>query len=108
MNGDEGMRYFLMLCLTFMIGCGTTTLTKVNSEPAGANVLLGNKVIGTTPFTYDFSKEVKSSLLTTHEVAIKFQYEGYEEVVRHVRRGKDSVGLNTQLPREVNVILEKK
>lgn len=100
--------------LFFIGGCVTPskTTTLIRTEPPGAEVAIGNTVIGKTPITYDLDQESGSGKISgsgLNQLSIKFHLEGYKDEVQTVQKVKGSFGdLNRQWPKEVNVELEKK
>lgn len=100
------MKKRMILFILFLIslsafGCATPMITKISSDPPGANVFIGGKLIGTTPLGYDLSS-------VGGQPSLKFQLEGYQGNSRVIQKRKDSFGFATQWPREVSVFLEKK
>lgn len=93
-----------LLFLVFIGGCAAPTKTiTIRTEPPGAEVTVGNKVIGKTPITYGIISSEENRL------PLNFHLEGYEDELRTIQKVKGSFGyMNGQWPREVDVELEKK
>lgn len=99
----------VLVLFAFMSGCASTN-TLIRSEPSGAEVTIGNRVIGKTPIAYDLDKVNQASgplaLLGSNQITINFHLEGYEDDAQFVRKVEGSFGfLDSQWPREVSISL---
>lgn len=110
------MKKEMVLSLAFLVfigGCVTPskTTTLIRTEPPGAEVTVGNRVIGKTPVTYDLDQATapaNSSGAKEDRLPIKFHLEGYQDELQTVQKVKGSFGyMDSQWPREINVELEK-
>jgi hypothetical protein len=103
-----------LMLLGFMGGCATPAkmITLIRTEPPGAEVTVGNRVIGKTPITYDLDQALGSNeILSSGEnrLPVNFHLEGYEDELRTIQKVKGSFGyMNGRWPNEVEVELEKK
>lgn len=102
--------FLILALLIFAVGCGSTR-TMIRTDPQGAQVFVGEQLIGTTPSAVDLDNYLRFGQalgLGVPELLVKFRLDGYDEELTTVNKHGGSLFSTPQWPGEVFVRLKEK